>query len=96
MNIYDESCYNLSWGYFDIPGGENVLYVDGVPVAYADYPSIGMSGGLYCSFTTVFTNVPMDGDYYEVGMSSGRRGRVSNSRAEMESNGWEFDLSLGL
>jgi hypothetical protein len=96
MNIYGENCYNLSWGYYDIPSAQIVLTVDGKPTAYASYPSVGIEGGSYCSFITTFTHVPMNGEYYSVAMASGRRGSVTNSRSEMESNDWDFSLSLGL
>jgi hypothetical protein len=96
MNIYGQNCYDLSWGYYDIPSGEVVLTVDGKTTAYASYPSVGIEGGSYCSFITTFSHVPMNGDYYTVAMSSGRRGTVTNSRSDMESNGWDFGLSLGL
>ena len=71
MSIYDQDCWNLSWGYYDIPGGEVVLSMDGVDVAWADYPSTGVDSSLACTFSTTFFNVPMNGEIYEFSMSSG-------------------------
>lgn len=95
MSIYDQSCWNLSWGYFDIPGGEVYISVDGERVAYGSYPAIGTQSGLSCKFETTLYNVPMNGETYLTGMSSGRRGTISKSKSEMESDGWVFDLYMG-
>lgn len=95
MSIYDENCWNLSWGYFDIPSGQVVISVDGKPTAYANYSALGTNTGLACKFETTFYNVPTNGEYYAVYMSSGRRGTITKSKAEMEADGWAFDLSLG-
>lgn len=96
MSIYDENCWNLGWGYFDIPGGEVVLSMDGVDVAWAEYPNVGTDVYLACKFTTTFYDVPMNGDVYEFSMSSGRRGTITKTQSELVANGWTLDLSLGL
>jgi len=96
MSIYDQNCWDLSWGYYDIPGGEVVLTVDGVDVAFADYPSIGSDEAIACTFETSFYDVPMNGEIYEFSMASGRRGSITKTRSELEANGWSFELSLGL
>lgn len=96
MSIYDQNCYNLSWGYYDIPNAEVILYVDGASTAYASYPRYGDDNGISCVFETTFYDVPMNGEYYDVEMASGRRGRISNSQEDLMSNDWAFELSLGL
>ena len=96
MSIYDQDCWDLSWGYYDIPGGEVVLSVDGVETAWADYPSVGTDEYLACTFETTFFDVPMNGEMYEFSMASGRRGTITKTRSELEADGWAFNLSLGL
>lgn len=95
MTIVDENCWDLSWGYGDIPGGQVVLNIDGAPSNYASYESFGSDSILGCKFTATFYEVPMNGEFYAVGLASGRRGTITKSLSEMESNGWSFDLSLG-
>lgn len=96
MNIYDQDCWDLSWGYFDIPNGEVVIKVDGEAIAYGNYQRYGTDTTYACTFSTILYDVPMNGDFYEVGMTSGRRGTITNSQADMEENDWNFTLSLGL
>ena len=96
MHIYGQNCYDLSWGYSDIPNGQVILSVDGEQVSTGYYGSTGLEGGTYCTFSTVLSHVPMNGDNYVISMGSGLRGTVSNSRSEMESNDWDIVLSLGL
>lgn len=95
MSIIDQDCWDLSWGYFDIPGAEVVLSVDGAEVSYAEYPSFGTDSILSCNFETTFYDVPTNGSFYEFSMSSGRRGTITKTKEEMVSNGWAFNLTLG-
>ncbi len=96
MSINDQDCWDLSWGYFDIPGAEVVLSMDGVEVAWAEYPTVGTDVYLACKFSTTFYDVPMNGERYEFSMSSGRRGTITKTQSELVANGWTFELSLGL
>jgi hypothetical protein len=96
MTLIGTECYDISWGFFDIPGGQVVLKVDGVPIAYANYPSTGDSSAyLGCRFSTTFYDVPMNGSFYSFGLASGRRGTIDKSREEMVTDGWSFSVSLG-
>lgn len=96
MTLVGTECYDISWGFYDIPGGQVVLRVDGVPVAYASYPSLGDDNSfLGCRFSTTFYEVPMNGTNYSFGLASGRRGTIDNSREEMVSNDWSFSATLG-
>jgi hypothetical protein len=94
MTIKDESCWDLSWGYGDIPGGQVIITVDGVSSGYGSYPSVGSSTILGCKFTAFISDVPSDGENYSISMASGRRGTVYNSRTELIANDWTFSLSL--
>lgn len=96
MTLIGSECYDISWGFFDIPGGEVVLEVDGAPVAYASYPSYGDSSYyLGCRFSTTFYDVPMDGNFYSFGLANGRRGTLNQTQEEMVSNDWSFSATLG-
>jgi hypothetical protein len=96
MTLIGTECYDISWGFFDIPGGQVALKVDGVPIAYANYPSTGDSSAyLGCRFSTTFYDVPTNGSFYSFGLASGRRGTIDKSREEMVTDGWSFSVSLG-
>lgn len=92
LNEYD--CFDISWGYSDIPGGQVVLDVDGVKY-FGSYPAFGSSSGSGCKFSTTISGVNSDGVNYSIGMASGRRGTIYNSKSELEANDWTFFLSLG-
>ena len=94
MTIQDESCWDLSWGYGDIPGAQVIITVDGVSSGFGSYPSVGSSTILGCKFTTYVSDVPSDGENYSVSMASGRRGTIYNTRSELIANDWTFSLSL--
>jgi hypothetical protein len=94
MTIQDESCWDLSWGYGDIPGAQVIITVDGVSSGFGSYPSVGSSTILGCKFTTYISDVPSDGENYSVSMASGRRGTIYNTRSELIANDWTFSLSL--
>lgn len=94
MTIQDESCWDLSWGYGDIPNGQVIITVDGEAAGFGSYPSIGSSTILGCKFTAFISDVPSDGENYSVSMASGRRGTIYNSKSELVANDWTFLLSL--
>lgn len=94
MTIKDESCWDLSWGYGDIPNGQVIITVDGEAAGFGSYPSIGSSTILGCKFTAFISDVPSDGENYSVSMASGRRGTIYNSKSELVANDWTFLLSL--
>jgi hypothetical protein len=94
MTIKDESCWDLSWGYGDIPNGQVIVSVDGVSSGYGSYSSVGSSTILGCKFTAYISDVPSDGENYSISMASGRRGTVYNSRSDLIANDWVFPLSL--
>ena len=95
LTLVDQNCYDLSWGYFDIPNAQVTLTVDGVVKGYATFPRVGSTSALGCKFTTYFTDIPADGSTYSYSLASGRRGVITKTRAEMEAASWSFDLSLG-
>ncbi|MFM1951209.1 MAG: hypothetical protein RJA33_3 [Actinomycetota bacterium] len=95
MTLWGEECWDIGWGYFDIPGGDVVLSVDGVDTAYASYPSYGSDAGYGCKFETTFYEVPMNGEYYEFSMANGRRGTIDWTNAEMIENEWSIGVSMG-
>ena len=94
MTIKDESCWDLSWGYGDIPNGQVIITVDGESAGFGSYSSTGSSTILGCKFTAYVNDVPSDGENYSVAMASGRRGTIYNTRAELIANDWTFSLSL--
>ncbi len=95
MVLIDEyDCFDISWGYSDIPGGQVVLDVDGVEY-FGTYNSFGTPTGSGCKFTASISNVDSNGVNYSVGMASGRRGTIYNSREDLRTNDWTFYLSLG-
>ena len=91
----EDNCFNLSWGYSDIPGAQVLLTKDGEQVGFGNYNSIGNSSILGCTFTATIPDVPMDGESYGVSMASGRRGSIYNTKAELIDSDWTFSLSLG-
>lgn len=95
MTLVNTECWEMSWGYGDIPGGQVIISVDGVAQGFGNYPPIGASSPLGCKFTAYVEDVPSDGESFSVSMASGRRGTVFNSRSELESSGWTFEISLG-
>jgi hypothetical protein len=95
MTLVDTECWDLSWGYGDIPGGQVIISVDGVASGFGSYPPIGSSSSLGCKFVAYLSDVPSDGESYSISMASGRRGTVYNSKSELESNSWTFEISLG-
>jgi hypothetical protein len=95
LTLLDEECYDVSWGYFDIPGGAVELEVDGVTLGYSSFPSYGNTTYLGCEFDATFYNIPSDGSIYSYSMSSGRRGVITKTREELEADGWSLGLSIG-
>lgn len=95
MVVVDESCYNLSWGYGDIPGGQVVISADGAQVGFGAYSQFGTDVGMGCQFEAIIPEVPTDAENYSVAMASGRRGVIYNTKSELEANGWTFQLSIG-
>lgn len=95
MTLVDEdNCFNPSWGYSDIPGGQVVVDVDGMKY-FGSYDVWGESTILGCKYTAKIRNVPSDGVNYSVGMASGRRGTIYSTQDELIANGWTFSLTLG-
>jgi hypothetical protein len=95
MSVNGQYCNDLSWGYSDIPGGSIILSVDGIATGYASYSYYGTDTSSSCDFNAYFYNVPTSGTVYSIRMASGLRGSVDNYVYELESNGWQFNLSLG-
>lgn len=95
LTLLDEQCYDISWGYFDIPGADVELEVDGLTVGYAAFPSYGDSTYLGCEFNATFYDIPADGSIYSYSMASGRRGVITKTREELEADGWSLGLSIG-
>jgi hypothetical protein len=95
LTLLDEECYDISWGYFDIPGGDIELEVDGLTVGYTSLPGYGDSTLLGCEFSATFYNIPADGSIYTYSMASGRRGVITKTRDELESSDWSFGLTIG-
>jgi len=95
LTLIDEECYDVSWGYFDIPGADVELEVDGVTLGYATFPGYGNSNYLGCEFTATFYNIPPDGQMYSYHLASGRRGEITKSREELELSDWSMDLTIG-
>ena len=95
MTVSGQDCFDLSWGYGDIPNGQVIVTVDGESAGFGTYSALGSSTGFGCKFTAYVSDVPSDGESYSVSMASGRRGTIYNTRAELEANDWTFSLSLG-
>lgn len=95
MVIVDEPCYDINWGYSDIPGGQVVISADGAQVGFGAYSVFGDDVALGCRFEAFISGVPMDAENYSVSMASGRRGVIYNTKSELEANGWAFELSIG-
>lgn len=95
LTLVDQNCYDLSWGYFDIPGAQITLTVDGVIEGYTSFPRFGTNTALGCKFTGYFSDIPADGETYSYSLASGRRGVITRSLSEMQANNWSFDLTLG-
>jgi hypothetical protein len=93
--LLDQECYDISWGYSDVPGAQVVLTADGEEVGFGYYADYGQSTYLGCEFTAYIYDVPMNAESYAIEMASGRRGVVYNSREDLESNDWTFSLSIG-
>lgn len=92
--VDEENCFNPSWGYSDIPGGQVVVDVDGMKY-FGSYDLWGESTILGCKYTAKIRNVPSDGVNYSVGMASGRRGTIYSTQDELIANDWTFSLTLG-
>lgn len=95
LTLVDQKCYDLSWGYFDIPGAQITLTVDGVVEGYATFPRFGSTSILGCKFSATFSDIPADGETYSYSLASGRRGVITRTLSEMQANDWSFDLTLG-
>ena len=95
MTLVDQTdCFDVSWGYSDIPGGQVVINVDGMTY-FGTYDYFGKYTSLGCKYVAKVRNVPSDGENYSVGMASGRRGTIYKTREELVSSGWTFSLTLG-
>lgn len=83
----------LGLGYFDVPGSSVTIEADGELAGIGTLTQFGDDVGYGCEFSAVVLDVPDDASLYSIEV--GRRGVITNTRSELESNGWEFDLSLG-
>jgi hypothetical protein len=92
----EASCSGGSGGYSDIGPGNPVTVKNGEGKVLAA-SSLGADGdgvpGVFCTWTVVLDDVPADEDFYSV--SIGRRGEISYSQAELESDDWTVELSIG-
>ena len=95
LTLIDEECYDISWGYFDIPGADVELEVDGVTVGFASFPRYGDSTFLGCEFNATFYDIPADATIYSYSLASGRRGEITKTREELEADDWSLRLSIG-
>lgn len=95
LTLIDEECFDISWGYFDIPGGDVELEVDGLTVGYASFPSYGDTTFLGCEFNATFYGIPADATIYSYSLASGRRGVITKTREELEADDWSLRLSIG-
>lgn len=95
QTLVDQYCYDISWGYGDIPGAQVVLTADGENVGYGSYSAVGSTTALGCQFTAYIYDVPMNAENYAVELASGRRGVVYNTKEDMVSNDWNIYLTLG-
>lgn len=95
MTLIDEyDCFDVSWGYADIPNGQVVVDVDGVQY-FGNYGSFGSLTDSGCKFTATIYDVDSDGVSYEVSMGNGRRGSIFKTQQELVDSDWTFSLSLG-
>jgi len=94
LTVYGESdCDDLGLGYFDVPGSAVTITADGSVVGTGQLSSFAVGGGFGCTYRTTVEDIPTDADFYSVEIR--RRGEVTSSRAEMEEDGWSWELSLG-
>ncbi len=95
MTLIDEyDCFDVSWGYADIPNGQVVVDVDGVQY-FGSYGAFGSLTDSGCKFTATIYDVDSDGVSYEVSMGNGRRGSIFKTQQELVDSDWTFSLSLG-
>jgi hypothetical protein len=95
MTLVGASCSNISWGYYDIPGGSVNLSVDGVNVGSATYDSYGITTATGCQFGTTVYGVKENGSTYAVTSGNAIRGVVTESKDQLSTDGWTFNLTLG-
>ena len=89
-----DSCFDVGWGYLDVPGSDVVVSVDGVPAGFDSLPVLGTTSVLGCKYEVYISDVSSEGESYSVEI--GRRGTKYYSRDEMIASDWTVDLSLGL
>jgi len=96
LHLYNGSdpC-RISLGYDDIPGAAVLVSGDGVPLATGSLGYIGSDEGLYCEFTAVLNKVPADRNIYSLTIGGGKRGTLTATRDELNSEGWTWGLTLG-
>ena len=86
---------NPQGGYGDIgPGTPVTLKNETGTIIGSTSLGSGDGGGGSCTWTYVFPGVSTEFTYYTV--TVGTRGDITNSKSEMEANGWTFATSLGL
>ena len=95
MTLVGASCSDISWGFSDIPGGNVNLSVDGVSVGSASYDSYGITSSTGCQFGTTIYGVKENGSSYSVTSGNAIRGVVTENKAQLSSDNWTFNLTLG-
>ena len=95
LTLVDEYCYDLSWYYYNIEGGDMTLYIDGEYFDYEYLPTTGTQEYDGCVFSTTIYDVPMNGEDYEIQLNDGDNGTVSYSRSELEQSDWTFNVTKG-
>lgn len=87
------SCYG-SGGYSDIgPGTQAIVTDQNGEILGTSSLGAGTSGTTACVFELSFSSIPTDRSFYS--FEVGRRGKITQSRSEMESAGWRFEVNLG-
>ena len=93
MTILGEDNCSIGLGYLDVPGSAVSIQADGEIVGMSTLSQYGDSGVLGCTFSTTVSDVPSDAALYT--LTIGRRGDITNTRSELEGNGWTFEATLG-
>jgi hypothetical protein len=93
ISVFGSTCEG-SGGYGDIDSGSNVTLKDGQGKILASGSlGPGSPGAGQCMFSFTLNDVP-EVPFYSIEI--GRRGAITDSLEELRSNGWKFELSIGL
>ncbi|WP_054565844.1 hypothetical protein [Frankia sp. R43] len=87
---------NGTGGYSDIRSGAQATLTDadGTIVSAAHIGSGTHGGTPHCTTTFAFPPIEIESGFYSVEIS--HRGKITKSVAELDADGWVFELSLGL